>query len=235
MILHYQKKELLSKTVFEYVKFKPPLKANEVMENEACLIYSLYGESEIYGADSTIRLKSEEGVLIKCGRYINSWMIKENSNPYEAIGIHFYPDVLQLVFEEGLPHYLMTPNNKKGRVFKKIKQRSILKGYIDSLWVYFEYPVLFNDGTAKLKLRELMALLYNMNHKGIREILSNLFIPNSFEFEKVISEHIFHDLTIQEYSTLLNLSTSTFKRKFKVIYDSSPGKYFLNKKLEKAT
>ena len=35
MILNYQKIELLEKTVFERVIFKPPLKATEIMENEA--------------------------------------------------------------------------------------------------------------------------------------------------------------------------------------------------------
>ncbi|MEO1486807.1 MAG: AraC family transcriptional regulator [Bacteroidota bacterium] len=204
------------------------------MDNEACLIYSLHGESEIYGGDKTESLKSDEGVLMKCGHYINNWRIIETSDPYEAIAIHFYPEILKLVFEEGVPHYLKTPNENGTRVFQKIKQRSILKRYIDSLMVYFENPVLFDEETIRLKLRELMALLYNMNSDGIREILSNMFNPDSFEFKKVIKEHIYHDLTIQEYATLLNLSTSTFKRKFKAFYDTSPGKYFLNKRLERA-
>lgn len=234
MILHYQKIELLEKTVFERIQFNPPLKASEFMDNEACLIYSVNGHSQLYGGVNTEALAPDESVLMKCGNFVNNWHVSEQTDPYEAIAIHFYPGVIEQIFEHNIPDYLTTPVGNRTRVFQKIEQNSILTSYIHSLLMYFENPELFNTDTIKLKLRELIALLYSLNSNGIRELLSDLFNPSQLEFKKVIAEHIYHELTLDDYAMLLNMSVSTFKRKFNELYGTSPRQYILSQRLEKA-
>lgn len=234
MILNYQKIELLEKIVFERVKFNPPLKANEIMQNEACLIYSLNGSSKIVGGEETETLARQDSVLMKCGNFINQWHMKEETTENEAIAIHFYPDVLSLIFENQIPDYLSKSGNNSGKVFHKIEKNEILKSYIDSLLIYFDNPSLFITDAIKLKLKELISLLYNMNSNGIRELLSNLFNPSHLEFKKVIAKQLFNNLSLEDYAMLLNMSLSTFKRKFKELYNTSPGQYILTKRLERA-
>jgi len=234
MILEYQKIELLEKTVFERIVFNPPLKASEVMENEACLIFARNGQSRLHGGIQTEELKTDDAVLMKCGNFVNSWLSNEQQ-PNEALAIHFYPDVIELIFENQVPHYLLKGGNPDAPLIQKIEQSKILKSYVDGLLLYFENPQLFTRETAIIKLRELIGLLYNLDSHGIRELLADLFTPKKLEFKQVIAKHLFDDLSIDNYAELLNLSTSTFKRKFKEVYDTSPGKYILGKKLEKAT
>ncbi|HAA15230.1 MAG TPA: hypothetical protein DCE41_27455 [Cytophagales bacterium] len=234
MVLENQKITLLEKTIFERVKFKPPLRAIESMEDEACLIYSMQGRSELYAAEHTDGLSSDTSVLMKCGSFINSWQVTEQADPYEAIAIHFYPDVIQLIFEDQIPEYLQKPVGDGSRVFQKIEKNEILKSYIGSLLIYFNHPELFTPDTVALKLKELIALLYQLNSNGIREILSDLFNPYQVGFKSVIKEHIFHQLTLEEYATLLNMSVSSFKRKFKELYGIAPGQYMQTKRLERA-
>jgi len=234
MILEYQRIDLLAKKVFEHVKFRPPLKAIEYMDDEACLIYSRNGSSEMYGSHSIAKLDSDDSVLMKCGNFINDWKVTENADIYEAVAIHFYPDVLQEVFENNIPDYLKHPIGDGTSVFQKIEKNSILKSYIEGLMVYFNNPSLFNTDVAKLKLKELISLLYSLNSHGIREILSDLFNPYQINFKKVISNNLFNNLSLTDLATLLHLSESTFKRKFKEIYDVSPGQYIQQKRLEKA-
>lgn len=235
MIIDFQQIELLNKTVFKRVKFKPPIRGTEIMENEACLIYSINGTSDVYGTNNTETFSSNESVLMKCGNFISNWHVSKDSVPNECITIHFFPDVLKLIFENNIPEYLQRPPTCKTHIFQKIESNIILKSYIDSLIIYFDNPELFNTDTIKLKLKELIALLYQLNSNGIREILSNLFNPTEFEFKKVVSEHIFHDLSLEEFATLLHISVSTFRRKFKEIYNLTPRQYILKKKLERAS
>ena len=234
MILNYQKIELLDKVVFERVKFNPPLKATEIMENEACLIYSLNGSSKMFGGVETETLAKQDSVLMKCGNFINHWHVKEETIPNEAVAIHFYPEVLSLIFENQIPDYLSKPSIGSDKIFHKIEKNEILKSYIDSLLVYFDNPSLFTTDTIKLKLKELISLLYNMNSNGIRELLSNLFNPSHLEFKKVIEKQLFNSLSLEDYALLMNVSLSTFKRKFKELYNTSPGQYILTKRLERA-
>jgi hypothetical protein len=145
MILEYQNIELLGKTVFERVKFLPPLKATEIMENEACLIYSINGHSKYYGGEQTEHLSPGDSVLMKCGAFINHWQVVDKENPTDAIAIDFYPDVLKLVFENQIPEYLQKPINHQDQLAQKIDKNHILSTYINSLTMYFETPALFNQ------------------------------------------------------------------------------------------
>jgi len=205
------------------------------MENEACLLYAVQGRTTIYGAEYTNKVGPEDGILMKCGNFVSNWEPSHETDPNEAITIHFFPDVLQLIFENNIPGYLQNPINTKNRVFQRIEKNAILKSYIDSLLVYFDHPELFNEETIKLKLRELIALLHRLDSNGVSEILSDLFNPGELQFKKVVAEHIFHDLSLQDFATLLNLSVSTFRRRFYEIYDYPPGRYILGKKLERAS
>ncbi|WP_430966997.1 helix-turn-helix domain-containing protein [Spongiimicrobium sp. 2-473A-2-J] len=234
MILDFQKIELLDKTVFKRIKFKPPISGAEIMESEACMLYAVNGTSDVYGSDKTSTISTDECVLMKCGNFISKWKVTEEVNPYEAITIHFFPDVLKFIFENSIPEYLQYPINNHHRVFQKIQKNVILKSYIDGLLVYFDNPKLFNTDTIKLKLRELIAILYQLDSEEVREILSDMFNPHQVEFKKVVTAHVFHNLSMEEFATLMNLSVSTFRRKFKEIYNSSPGQYIIGTKLERA-
>lgn len=235
MILNFQEIKLLEKIIFRRLQFTPPLKGSELMNSEACLMYALNGKNIVYGSNGTAFVDGGESILMKCGNFVGEWTVSEDINPYEAITIHFFPDVLKEIFENNIPEYLLKPVNDKKIIFQKIQKNAILKSYIDSLLVYFDNPKLFNTDTIKLKLKELIALLYQMDSNGVREILSDMFNPHQIEFKKVIEEHIFHNLTLEEFSILLNVSVSTFKRHFKEIYQSAPGQYFIKKRLERAT
>jgi len=234
MILNYQKIELLEQVVFERVLFRPPLKATETMENEACLIYAMNGNSKMYSQDELEHLSTGESILLKCGSFINQWQPAQTSQNFEAIAIHFYPNVLQMVFDNHIPDYLKNPVNPNQLLFQKIKSNAILQSYMNSLLMYFENPVLFTTDTIKLKLRELITLLYNLDLGGIRKILSDLFNPQQIDFKTVIAQHLFEPLNLEDYAFLLHLSLSTFRRKFQEIYGTSPGKYIQHQRLEKA-
>lgn len=235
MVLNFQDIQLLDKTVFKRVQFKPPLKGVQIMENEACLLYNVRGPAEVYGGANTTSISSEDSVLMKCGNFISNWKIIQPDETCEAITIHFFPEVIKLIFENNVPEYLQHPVNHQKRIFQKIEKNSILKSYIDGLLIYFNNPELFSKDAIKLKLRELIALLYQLDSNGVREILSDLFNPQETTFKKVVHEHLFHDLSLTEFATLLHMSVSTFRRKFKAIYEVSPGQYIITKKLEKAS
>lgn len=231
---NHHKIELLGKTVFERIVFTPPLKATEWMENEACLIYSREGSAKMHSHNKSERFAQDESVFMKCGNYINHWQIREEDSRNEAVAIHFYPDVISLIFETNIPKYLLEPVNAGAESFVKIDKSSVLKSYVEGLMVYFDNPVLFNEDSIKLKLRELISLLYGLNSNGIREILSDLFNPDKREFKSIIARHLYDDLSLEELATLTHLSLASFKRKFKEHYELSPGQYLLQKKLERA-
>lgn len=76
--------------------------------------------------------------------------------------------------------------------------------------------------------------MYNINYQGLREMLRTMFKPAELSFKSIVQAHLYEELEIREYAALTNTSLSTFKRKFKQIFDDTPARYIINKRLEKA-
>ena len=68
----------------------------------------------------------------------------------------------------------------------------------------------------------------------LRGIFSNLFRSSNYEFQEVIQQNLFEDLNLEDLAFLTNLSLSSFKRKFASTYQTTPNKYIVTKRLEKA-
>ena len=86
-----------------------------------------------------------------------------------------------------------------------------------------------------LKLKEIILLLsQTKNAPVIQQILSQLFSPATFTFKQVIEDNIYTNLSAEQLARLTNLSTSTFKREFKKIYDDTPANYLKNIRLNRA-
>lgn len=112
----------------------------------------------------------------------------------------------------------------------------MIANYIDSLLFYFESPSLINDELLILKIKELLLLLVNTdNSSKIKNIFRNLFNPEELNFKKTIQSHLNDNLIIKELAFLFNLSLSSFKRRFKDVFNDSPAHYIKVKRLEKST
>ncbi|MEM9981642.1 MAG: AraC family transcriptional regulator, partial [Bacteroidota bacterium] len=107
----------------------------------------------------------------------------------------------------------------------------------EGLLLYFENPSLVTEQLIALKVKELITLLVQTTSedaKRVKEILRGLFSPEEVTFKEVIEAHLFENLSLQELAVLTNCSLSTFKRKFRTLYQMSPGKYIREKKLAKS-
>ncbi len=66
------------------------------------------------------------------------------------------------------------------------------------------------------------------------DFLAALFKPNEVGFKTTIRNNLYANLSLEELAALCHLSVSSFKRKFKAVYQDSPKKYLTLKKVEKA-
>ncbi|MEL6560719.1 MAG: AraC family transcriptional regulator [Bacteroidota bacterium] len=236
MILKYEDYKLNDKSVFERVVFKPPFKPSITYENEACFIYSRNGNGFSYGGLEKGKVVSKESILMKCGSFINHWQSADDHESCEIIAIHFTPDIIRSVYQNEVPHFLITGEQKHShKIFQILPHSSIIDEYIKGMNFYFDNPPLMTEDLLILKIKELLLLLYNTNYPEIRDLLKSLFTPVELNFKSIINAHLFDDLTPQDFAALTNTSLSTFRRKFKEIFGESPAKYIQDKRLERAS
>jgi len=235
LILEHQHIDLLGKPILEHMVFVPPMKYENTMDNEACFTYVVNGSSTLFRNTNTVNICSEEAVLLRCGTYLNRWHSRMCEEPAEVVVVHFYPEVLRHVYKDELPSFLTQEENRSPEAVQKINADEMIGSYAKGLLFYFENPALVTEELIVLKIKELFLLLVKSeNGAGVRELLQNMFSDIDYSMQQVIEEHLLDDLSVEELALLCNLSTSSFKRRFRELYATSPAQYIKGKRLEKA-
>ena len=233
-VIDHKGLKLHDKMLFEKAIINPPMAFPQPMPNEACFIYVLNGGLNAVSENSIESVKEREAVLMKCGTFIGQMIPSETSEVYEAVAVHFYPEILKKVYGNEIPNILKEPLPDPSQL-AKVPSDDIMARYIESIMFYFENPALATEEMLALKLKELIILLTNTSNAPIvRSILSNLFTPVSITLRELIESHKYNDISVSELAQLANMSLSTFKREFNKIYSESPASYLRNAKLAKA-
>lgn len=205
------------------------------MPNEACFLYILKGECNSIAEDEEVRVNNDESILMKCGTYLSQMFSKREDGHYEALAIHFYPEMLKKVYGGSLPSFLKKYNYTFHSNMVKLEASVLIQKYIESLLFYFENPQLVTEDILILKLKEIILLLLQTeNSPKVIEILTNLFTEKTFSFKEIIEAHIFSQVNITELAQLTTHSLSSFKREFKKVYNDTPANYIKHKRMERA-
>lgn len=201
-------------------------------EDEACFLFLTEGSFHFRTPTKEITFKEGDGLLAQCGNYYFEKTKTSNSNNnISFIGAYFHPDIVKYFFQSDLAiNQFSIPFDAT-----KINMEPILKTFLESLNFLFDNPLIADENMVLNKLKELLILLSKSEKAAsIHAFIHSLFDPYQHNFESIIQKNTYSNLSIEEYSHLCNCSVSTFKRKFKEVYNTTPATYFLEKKLEKA-
>lgn len=237
MIIERKNYLLFGKVLIEKLVIAAPFKIPSPMADEACFLYVIEGEINYQLEIELINVPAKDAVLLKCGNYFGQLVSVKSKSIQEVIIVHFHPEILKQVYDRALPKIFQPSNNVRNEFVnvERINNDLLIQKYIEGLLFYFDNPSLVDEEILVLKLKEIILLLaQTKNAAVIQEILSQLFSPATYIFKQIIKDNIFREVSLGELARLTNLSTSTFKREFKRIYNDSPSNYFKNKRLEKA-
>lgn len=238
MIINHQHFDLNGKIVLERLVYNSPMTTNRSMQDEACLLYNIKGDLDLYSSLNKEAIGDSDCVIMKCGHYFSTTPTTKCIESSEVIAVHFYPDLLKLLFKEGLPKFIEPHNDRKSNnEISRVAVNTILNNYMEGLLLLFENPALVNDELIIHKVKEILLILLNTNSQeatNIKEILSDIFNPSQASFREIINTHCYNSITLEQLAFLCNMSLSTFKRRFLETYQQNPATYIRKKKLEKA-
>ncbi len=236
MITEYKKFDLFGKTVIQKVDLKPPFEYAFPVAEQACFLYMLKGEMEYQSDDDHLKIPTHHSLLLNCINSGKQIQDTNSNNDREIVIVTFHPDILKKVYDKEIP-FIFQPNNQVTNQSRgAINNDFLIQKYIEGLLFYFENPSLVNDEILVLKLKEIILLLsQTQDAEIIQVILSQLFSPTKYTFKQVIEANIFSQIGIEDLAQKTNLSTSSFKREFKKLYNDSPANYIKTKRLERAT
>lgn len=234
--MQYEQKVLKYKNQVVFIKLSTPhfgRVAKTYAENEACFMFVNRGAFSIRAPESYIDLDPNTALLAKCLNYFYEAndQQKQCDEIVESTGVFLYPSLIEELFEFDLS----TSNYTLDYNLKQIQVDQLLENYKQSINILLDHPDLADDAMVKTKLKEFVLLLAKSQQAPSQlDFLAALFKPKEVAFKTVIQQNLYANLSLNELAALCHLSTSSFKRKFKEVFQDSPKKYIAKKKVEKA-
>jgi len=205
----------------------------EYFEDEACFVFVNEGEVSVRSQNDYMDLNNHHAILAKCLNYFfeTNKEQKNSGDGVEVIAVILYPSLVEELFEFDLSqsNYSLDFN------IKQIEVDRLLVNFRESIDILLDNPELADESIIKTKLKEFVLLIAKSQDAPSQlDFLSALFKPLDIEFKSTIQHNIYANLSLDELAKLCHLSTSSFKRKFKETFNTSPKKYISQKKIEKA-
>ena len=138
------------------------------------------------------------------------------------VGILLYPELIKDLFDFDInkSSYQVDLNLKRMHVYQ------ILAYYRASIIILLKNPELADVELIKNKLREFILLMTKTtNAPSDLDFLAAMFKPNFAKFNQIINSDLYTNLSVDQLANLGHMSASSFKRKFKEVYNDSPLKY----------
>ncbi len=205
----------------------------QYVEDEACFMFVNKGEVSIRGQEDYFKLNKSTAMLAKCMNYFfePSDDTDKCDDGIESTGIFIYPSLVKELFDFDVT----TSNYALNFNLKQIQVNRLLDNYRESINILLDNPELADSNMIKTKLKEFILLIFKLHDAPSQlDFLAGLFRPNEVAFKTTIQHNLYANLSLDELATLCHLSLSSFKRKFRTVFDDSPKKYIIKKKVEKA-
>tara|TARA_B110000211_G_C14056203_1_gene543488 strand:- start:507 stop:1346 length:840 start_codon:yes stop_codon:yes gene_type:complete len=211
------------------------LRFNYEMIDAACLTYIDEGTQSVNSSIEQVNLYPNQAMLSKCGKYVAKIDKKLSPEGLSGVVFHLNPDIIKEAFRGVNIDFLHVNSLKEpSSSFVDLGESDLLRTFVDSMRPYFCSDIKIDDRLMGIKLQELVSILVNEGNNEVLNLLGTIGQKEVFDFEKVIDANLYNNLSIDELAHLSNLSLSSFKRKFKKIYDATPAAYFRGKRLLRA-
>lgn len=117
----------------------------------------------------------------------------------------------------------------------RISNTSVLSSYFHAILHYFEGQERPFPSLLELKFKELLfSILSNEQNYQIADYFLELSESNVPSLTNIMEANYCFNIPLEKLASMCHRSLSTFKRDFKKYYNTTPGKWIMNKRLEHA-
>lgn len=201
-----------------------------------CNAFSLVisGSKIMHFAEKTVNIRDSEIHLLSAGNCIASVSISKEKT-FESVLIFFKNEVLADFY---LTHSTLIGEfkPKRSHPFLEFEKDEFIRNYIQSLLLTLQKNKEMSASMKQIKLQELfLYLLENYPDKFLSFKHSSKGSDLELQFRNVIEANKDNNLTLEELSFLCNMSVSTFKRKFKQLYNTTPSAWLNEQRMMTAS
>ncbi len=195
------------------------------------IIHVLQGKKKLWTGTQEWMLNAGDSVYVRKGSFhMNQYFDDE----FCMLGFFINDDFIRSVIKDlqGKVGFNAKVDLKEFSI-KRITHNSILDGFFNSMYPFFQSKQNPSNSLLELKLKELIVnILTTSNNPDLSSYFQSLIETDKPSIQSIMEHNFYHNLSIQEFAELTHRSLSSFKRDFKSCYSISPGKWLLAKRLD---
>ena len=195
------------------------------------LFYVIGGRKIWHTCKGVYDIQKDSCVFVRKGAFILEQLLDEGF----CVVLFFIPD-------EFIQNTLQSKTKKLSSYERHYEPLMLLNtsdtlvGFFLSMSAYFAEVKEPDPALLELKFKELVLTLAddNNNTELLSYFSSLMHEPQSVSLQRIMEDNYCFNLKMEEYASLSNRSLSTFKRDFEKIYNTTPGKWLTERRLEHA-
>lgn len=196
----------------------------------------IQGEKTMYFAEKAVHVNDREIHFLSAGNCIAA-MEFSTQHTIKSILLFFNNKTLADFYLK-YSHVINALKNKPAKADKpylSIKKDAFIDNYIASLQLLLGSNIPMGTDMKALKFEELMLHLLHTQPAALLSFQSlKRGEYDDIELKKIAEANITTNLGVEDLAFLCNMSLSTFKRRFAAIYNTSPNKWMLARRIELA-
>jgi AraC-like DNA-binding protein len=218
-----------------FVHYKCPQRENmiQLLTHHNYLIYSLSGERHFLRNSEKWKLTEDVCLFVKKSAYTQEWYQQKD---WMVLAFFIPDDYLRKMLNEyrsWLPAKSFSTPSKD--CVMNIQVNEMTKAFFYSILPYFSQDPPPPTGLLEIKFRELfMNILSNPANAELVGYINELNRYDKPHLPEIMEMNYMYNLSLAEFARLSNRSLAAFKRDFLKTFKTSPGKWLLQKRVERA-
>ncbi|MDH6253054.1 AraC-like DNA-binding protein [Chryseobacterium sp. H1D6B] len=210
----YDDKLFKTETVFEY----------------HMLIWFISGETKIIQADQSYLFKAGDLFLIPRNHLATVINYPKDGLPHKAVAMHLTTERLKEFYSK---IDIEKQDKKQKPKIHSFNSHPLLESCLASLIPYFEMKEPFPENIASLKITEAISIIREID-KSIDAVLANFEEPGKIDLLNFMEKNFMFNMPLEKFGYLTGRSLSTFNRDFRKVFEISPQRWLIQKRLELA-
>ncbi len=203
--------------------------SNELVLTQHALVYIFSGEMIIGYASRRETFHAGDTVIIPKDQLGRLAKLPMDGLPFKSVSILFPEQLLR----EHYAAHPVTPLQTRLTGHLLVGRHLLIDGLFHSLMPYLEFQDELPEDLTSIKIKETLAILHTFDGMASR-LLGTFHEPGKLDLAGFMEQHFMFNLPLEKFGYLTGRSLTTFKKDFKHIFNTTPGKWLTQKRLERA-
>ncbi len=205
-------------------------RSEEQFVEDHALLYVLSGEINLITADGSRAIKAGTMCLVKRNQLAKTVKVPPPGSEFKSINIFLTQEILR---KYSVENGIQVSSKHLDQGFYEFTNNPFLKGFFLSIQPYFQEPDKFNSALTVLKTKEAIEIILLVT-PALKNVLFDFREPYKIDLEAFMLQNYKFNVSLDALARLTGRSRAGFKRDFEKIFNTSPGRWLKQTRLEEA-